>query len=184
MISLFFLRIFVLMKINPAKQFLIFGLAFLVLFNVLGVFVVNYIETGFHRAGYSAESSNSNLLSLTVNEFKSIAWIGEHDFVYDGKVYDCESVSSSKGKINLVCNADNEETILKNAMSSNFDNGSKNIPVSKSMKEFFKVFPVFENSTATKISAEQSFSFNYSSFNNLVPKQVVLALNSPPPEFC
>ena len=172
------------MKINPVKQFLIFGLAFLVLFNALGVFAINYIETGFHRAEYSENVSNSNLLSLTVNEFKSIAWIGEHDFVYDGKVYDCESVTASKGKINLMCNADNEETNLKNSMSSNFDNGSKNIPASKSMKEFFKVFPVFKNDPVSKVSSVVSASFNYSSFNNPVPKSVVLALNSPPPEFC
>jgi hypothetical protein len=174
------------MKINPTKRFLIFGLAFLVLVNSVGMLLVNYVETGFHRAiEYADESSkNSDLLSLTTKEYKSIAWIGERDFVYNGNVYDCDGISAANGKINLSCHSDNEETNLKNSLSTNFDNGTKNAPASKSMKDFFKVFPVFQNDFVAKdFSSTSSFSFDYSVYNNQLPQSAVLSLNSPPPEF-
>jgi hypothetical protein len=174
------------MKMNMTKRVLIFSLAFLVLFNSVGVFLATYIETGFHRSvEYSTENTgDSELLSMTVYEFDSIVWIGERDFVYKTNVYDCESISSQNGKINLKCHSDSEETNLKNSVALNFDNGIKNIPTSKSVKEFFKVFPVFENSVAIIISFPYSFSFDYCSHDNQLPRSVVLALNVPPPENC
>lgn len=153
--------------------------------NSVGVFVITYLETGFHRAVVSSDNSkkHSELLSLTAIEFKSIVWIGSRDFIFDGKVYDCDNISSAKGKINMFCQSDNVETNLKNSLASDFDNGTKNAPASKSMKDVFKVFPFFKNSiSATTFSLTEFFSFHFQQGSKLLPQSADLSLNSPPPE--
>ncbi len=173
------------MKQNRTKRFLILGLSFLVMLNSVGIFLLTYIETGFHRAIEYSELSNKNseLLSLSAKEFSSISWIGEHDFIFNGEVYDCAGISSSKGKINLQCHSDAEETNLKNFIGKNFDDGNKNVPLSKSMKGLFKIFPVFQNLVATtNFISTENFSFHYSQYGKQHPQSAEISLNSPPPE--
>jgi hypothetical protein len=171
---------------SPKKRFLILGLAFIVMLNSLGIFAFTYLETGFHRAiEYSAEpEKKSELLSLTGKEFSSIAWIGERDFIFNGNVYDCDGLSAAKGKINVRCHSDAEETNLKNSLADNFENGSKNVPVSKPIKDIFKVLPVFQHAPETNNFVLQlDFLFHYSPYSKQIPPSADLALNSPPPKF-
>ncbi len=145
----------------------------------------SYIQTGIHRIAVYSENSkqNTSLLSLKANEFKSIVWIGKRDFIFKGKVYDCNYISASNGKINLACNTDIVETNLKNSLASNFDNGAKNTPASKSMKNIFKILPFFKNTIEkTDFSASNFLSFDFSLYSKLIPPSADLSLNSPPPE--
>jgi len=154
--------------------------------NSIGVFVFTYVQTGFHRAiEYADESEkNSQLLSLSAKEFTSITWIGTRDFIFNDKVYDCDGISAANGKINLQCHSDAEETNLKNSLADNFDNGTKNAPCSKPIKDFFKVFPVFQNLTAeSNFTLQENSVFNYAHFSNQLPLSADLSLNSPPPKF-
>ena len=172
------------MKRNRINRIFIFTLSFAVFLNSTGVFLLNYFETEMHRENeYSAGNlKDSRMLFLSVAEFISIAWIGTHDFIYDGNVYDYDTVFYADGKINLLCHADNEETVLKNAMASNFDNAGKNIPASKSLKEFLKLFRSDEKNVCAEIYLAESVSFNYSFYKRQFPAAVVLSPNSPPPE--
>ncbi|HET6990912.1 MAG TPA: hypothetical protein VFJ43_06285 [Bacteroidia bacterium] len=173
------------MKINSTQRILSLALAFLVLMNGLGIFVFNYAEIEFHRVFNKVSESEKNTQTFALNsaEFSSILWIGERDFVYNGNVYDCDKIASVNGRINVSCHSDNEETNLKNSLASNFDNGNKNVPASKPLKDLFKIFPVFQNLAETDhlISRENS-SFDFSQFNSLLPQSVDLSLVSPPPE--
>lgn len=154
--------------------------------NSVGIFAFTYLQVGLHRAvEYSKESQQpSETLILSGSEFASMAWVGERDFIFNGKVYDCEQISSANGKIHLVCHSDAEETNLKNSLADNLDNGEKNAPTSKPIKDFFKIFPVFQSLIeSNELVFTANSIFHYSIYSKQVPASAELSLNSPPPKF-
>lgn len=170
---------------KPKYRFLTIAMAVLVLLNGLGVFVIDYAQIGIHRIFEYADHSNKNAQQLQMNgdEFTSLLWVGERDFIFKGNVYDMDGVSSSKGKVTVSCHQDEEETNVKNSISDNFDNPSKNSAAPKSAKDLFKIFPVLPCFEKLSFNVpEFSSSVNFNNFNTETPVSVVLEFISPPPQ--
>jgi hypothetical protein len=117
------------------------SLAALVLFNGFGFYMLAFAKTEIHRI-YQRETASLQKLDLNSAEFSAISWIGKHDFIYKNHVYDCEEMTSSNGKISISCRADQEETMIKNALAESFDQQSPQNSSQKTNKELFKIFPV------------------------------------------
>ena len=160
-------------------------MAFLVLLNGLGVFVIDYAQIGIHRIFEYADHSDKNVqqLEMTGTEFSSIFWIGERDFVFKGNVYDMDDVSSAKGKITVSCHQDREETSVKNSIADNFENSAKNSATPKTVKDIFKVFPVFQGlEKISLVTVQHSSSRNFNNSFSDHATSVVLEFVSPPPQ--
>ena len=174
------------MKISIPKRIFLLGMAALLFMSSAGIFMLFYAETAVHRYfEYKNEADRaSTTFSLSKSEFASINWIGERDFVWKGKVYDSDGVSSVNGKIILRCHSDNKETEIRNEISDNV-NDSQPIANGKPLKEIFKFFPLFPVFTQPAVMPADSNEAPtaFSSFSQH-PQSPAILLNSPPPETC
>ncbi|HEU4719507.1 MAG TPA: hypothetical protein VFU15_16805 [Bacteroidia bacterium] len=139
-------------------------LAGIVFMSSSGFLLLAFLQTGIHRMyEYSRIGSEpSRTLCLGTQEFKSLGWIGEEDFIYKGKVYDMQSVSCANGKILVKCSPDNEETGIRKCVAQNLgaDNSSsqQKLPV----KDFFKIIPLFPvtgETGTTAVAVVTGFSY-------------------------
>jgi hypothetical protein len=172
-------------KNKPIYRFLTIAMAFLVLLNGLGVFVIDYAQIGIHRIFEYADHSAKNVqqLQMSGNEFTSLFWVGERDFIFKGNVYDMDNVSATKGKVTVTCHQDEEETAVKNSIADNFENPSKNSAAPKTVKDVFKIFPVFPCFEKMCLNIpEHSSSFNFKIHHTGTPVSVVLEFIVPPPQ--
>lgn len=169
------------MKIRLSIRIFLLSLAALVLFNGFGFYAFAYVKTGIHRVCFRENAEKMQKLILDSKDFSSISWIGRTDFIYKGRVYDCESIYAFKGKITVSCFADHEETAIKNSLADSFDpNAAKS---SSSAKDILKFFPVFPLAEKIMISPVQSCDANsYAEIHNVPLSILHREISSPPPE--
>lgn len=80
-----------------------------------GFYFFSAVQTIIHRAG-RMESETTVLLSLSKEEFKSIAWIGKTDFIFNGEVFDIRSVHTEGDRFVLNCEQDQAEGAILTAL--------------------------------------------------------------------
>lgn len=131
------------MKTRLLTSLFLLSLAALVFFNGMGIYVVACAKAGIHRISRKADESQLQRLVLNGTELSSIAWIGKADFIYNGTIYDCKTITSSNGKIIVSCYADREETEMKDILADHFEKHASHPSPYKTLKHSFKFFPVF-----------------------------------------
>jgi hypothetical protein len=168
-------------KTRLSIKIFLLSLATLVLFNGFGFYAFAYLETGIHRSCLRENEGEKQMLVLDGKAFSSVSWIGRTDFIYNDKVYDCESIVVSHGKIIISCTSDKEETAIKNTLAGSFETNSKNSsPAAKNLLKFFPVFPLAENLSITAASPTGAAIQN--DFYQ-VPLSILHGeVSSPPPE--
>ena len=168
------------MKTRLSIRIFLLSLAALVLFNGFGFYAFAYVKTGVHRVCFRENSGENQKLVLDKKDFSSISWIGHTDFIYKGRVYDCEFIHAFKGKIMISCFADHEETAIKNSLADSFD---PNAAKSSSAKDMLKFFPVFPMAEKIMISPVQPGDIYAHAETHNIPLSILhREISSPPPE--
>lgn len=173
------------MRPKPSKQFILFFLAFLILFNGTGLFLVSYIQIGIHRIHSQNETQDKSeqSLVLTAEEFSTLAWIGKRDFIWKGQAYDCISVVKEKSQVRILCELDHKESAMHRSLASHFENNKKNNTGSKSIRDIFKMLPVVpcSNNAVTILPSSCDFIALYEAENIALSSEAIF-MNTPPPE--
>lgn len=170
------------MKSRPFQQAFLLTLALFLLMNSLGVFLLTYAVTGIHRIeAYSEREQNEKVLVMNSSEFRTLSWIGSRDFVWQGKVFDFDSVSIRNGKVEVTCNEDAKETELKNNLAQNVDQ-SKSSALLKQAFALLVVAPCDQHQLLFIPSVSSSFANTTLPVGKIAP--AAISLNSPPPEIC
>lgn len=169
---------------KPVQRYIILGLTFLVMLNGTGFFALAWLQTGYHRLFSETEEQEESVsLNMTAQEFSSIAWIGNKDFIWQGKVYDFSSVSRTNGKITVHCFFDHTESNLRDSVSENIEKESDQATAPKPVKAkipIFPVFPIFSTTTVIPLFSVDTVAYN--DLQNPAFEAPVFSLEIPPPE--
>jgi hypothetical protein len=168
------------MPVKRSARFFLLGFAFLLFMNSAGLFVFSYAALGLHRL-FTGHQDERYELVLHPGELKNICWVGSHDFMYKGEIFDLESFDVLNNKIRLTISSDQTETGIKNKLGDYLHNlKHKHSP---SAKTAFKLIPIYqENVVQQPIEPAAAFPFAYVAFYLCKPAPVQQAVTAPPPK--
>lgn len=128
----------------------------------------------------------SDLVQLTFNHDNiSVHWENDHEFEYEGRMYDIVDISIEENTITYWCWIDHEETALNNqlneiltiALLGNKDRNNK----AEMLNNFLKALPLITFN-------EQALTFDQSrGLSTYTPELLIdniLSVPSPPPDLC
>lgn len=104
------------------RAFLLFFAA--VLFTgSAGIYFYGSLSTALHRRANLKRQVRDEIITLTLSKaaFKSIVWVGEKDFIYEGELYDIESFAASDENYVLKCEKDDCESGIIAAIENQLD---------------------------------------------------------------
>ena len=145
------------MKTNTTRSLILLALAAIFLAGSSGICFYAGVRTAVHRAGYVLGREEKTELSLTRPEFAALVWVGRHDFVYAGNVYDFCSLTLRDQKYIITCEKDGVESSLLNATKKQTENNTD--PVSRIISKITLVFD--QHSFRTTVSPEQLFTLTF-----------------------
>jgi hypothetical protein len=147
-----------------------------------GVYFYQSLNIVAHRNAIRTGELSEEVITLQLSksDFKSILWVGETDFIFNGQLYDIESFSVSHGTYILKCEHDECESDMLSSIEKqlNSDHGTKTNKVNKENSFCFEC--TLFSKTFPLVNSDQPMIYADANALNAAPAHTFTA--SPPPE--
>lgn len=131
-----------------------------------GIYFYGSIGVALQRKANMKRRTHDEVVTLTLNKasFKTIAWIGDKDFIYEGKLYDIESFSVDGDRYILKCEEDQQEAQLLGGIEKQLgrDHGTSHRNVQKQFAYNFEFEIPAEKTIAVLPEYRISFAVAFS----------------------
>lgn len=122
-----------------------------------------------------------SVLCFNQEQLKQIDWENNHEFNYNGKMYDVIEKHFKNGKLLVRCIADNKETVLIKEYLASQKNSSGNQPLSSLLK---LVTNNFIRSKVAVLSVPEKNNCNNFPFYSSTIFSIIHPIHTPPPRVC